>query len=351
MIPRIAVTLGEPAGIGPDIVARLTRRAVAAQLVVIGDPALLAEAASAHSVPLRIGAYDPEAPRTLHMPGSVLCEPVALRAPVVPGRLDPRNAAYVIETLARGSDGCLAGRFDALVTAPVHKGAINDGGVPFTGHTEFLAERARCDVVMMLTAEETAGADELRAPLRVALATTHLPLRAVPAALDSATLERTLRILRADLRDRFGIERPRIAVLGLNPHAGEGGHLGREEIDVIAPVVARLREEGFHLEGPLAADTAFASAGALRCDAILAMYHDQGLAPLKALSWGGVANVTLGLPYVRTSVDHGVALDQARSGRADPSSLVEATRLAVALAERKARATKSLWGGGELDGG
>jgi 4-hydroxythreonine-4-phosphate dehydrogenase len=348
VIPRIAVTLGEPAGIGPDIVARLTRRAVAAQLVVIGDPALLAEAAAAHSVPLRIAAFDPEAPRKLHMPGSVLCEPVALRAAVTAGTLDRRNSPYVVETLVRASDGCLGGRFEAMVTAPVHKGVINDAGVPFTGHTEFLAGRARCDVVMLLTAEQSG--DEGRAPLRVALATTHLPLRAVPDALDRATLERCLRVLRMDLRDRFGIERPRIAVLGLNPHAGEGGHLGREEIEVIAPVVEALRADGFHLDGPLAADTAFASGHAMRYDAILAMYHDQGLAPLKAVSWGGVANVTLGLPYVRTSVDHGVALDQARSARADPASLIEATRLAVQLAERKAGAN-SLWNGGELDGG
>jgi 4-hydroxythreonine-4-phosphate dehydrogenase len=245
-------------------------------------------------------------------------------ASVVPGKLDARNAPYVVDMLARAADGCLEGEFDALVTAPVQKSVINDAGIAFTGHTEFFAERAKCDVAMLLVAPG----------LRVALATTHLPLADVPAAITPTGLVRVLRIVHDDLRHRFGIDNPNIAVLGLNPHAGEGGHLGREEIDVIAPTLAALRADGMRLEGPLSADTAFVPAQRERFDAYLAMYHDQGLPVLKALGFGDSVNVTLGLPFVRTSVDHGTALALAGTGKADPASLIAAAKLAMELAAR-----------------
>ena len=261
---------------------------------------------------------------------------MSLSVPATPGALDPRNAAYVLATLARAAEGATTGEFAAIVTAPVHKGVINDAGVPFTGHTEFFAQRARRAVVMMLVATGDHGARN-GGDLRVALATTHLPLAAVPAAITRAALVRTLRILCDDLIAHFGIAAPRIAVLGLNPHAGEGGHLGREEIDEIAPAIAQLRAAGFDVAGPLPADTAFVPAQLARFDAVLAMYHDQGLPVLKHAGFGHAVNVTLGLPYVRTSVDHGTALDVAGSGNADVGSLVAATRLALALANRKAQ--------------
>lgn len=258
---------------------------------------------------------------------------MSLSAAAVPGTLDPRNAAYVLATLARAAEGATTGEFAAIVTAPVHKGVINDAGVPFTGHTEFFAQRARRAVVMMLVATGDHGARN-GGDLRVALATTHLPLKAVPAAITRASLVRTLRILCDDLIQHFRIAAPRIAVLGLNPHAGEGGHLGREEIDEIAPAIAQLRAAGFDIAGPLPADTAFVPAQLARFDAVLAMYHDQGLPVLKHAGFGHAVNVTLGLPYVRTSVDHGTALDVAGSGKADVGSLVAATELALKLAKR-----------------
>jgi 4-hydroxythreonine-4-phosphate dehydrogenase len=266
-------------------------------------------------------------------PGELRIVPMSLSAPAVPGTLDPRNAAYVLATLARAADGATSGEFDAIVTAPVHKGVINDAGVPFTGHTEFFAQRARREVVMMLVAAGGHGARN-GGDLRVALATTHLPLAAVPAAITRASLVRTLRILCDELIARFRVAAPRIAVLGLNPHAGEGGHLGREEIDEILPAIAQLRAAGFDVAGPLPADTAFVPAQLARFDAVLAMYHDQGLPVLKHAGFGHAVNVTLGLPYVRTSVDHGTALDLAGTGRADAGSLLAATRLAIELSKR-----------------
>jgi 4-hydroxythreonine-4-phosphate dehydrogenase len=257
-----------------------------------------------------------------------------LRTGATPGALDARNAPYVLATLARAADGATSGEFAAIVTAPVHKGVINDAGIPFTGHTEFFAQRARREVVMMLVAN--AGSARNGGDLRVALATTHLPLARVPAAITRANLVRTLRILCDDLILRFGIASPRIAVLGLNPHAGEGGHLGREEIDEISPAIAQLRAAGFDIGGPLPADTAFVPAQLARVDAVLAMYHDQGLPVLKHAGFGHAVNVSLGLPYVRTSVDHGTALDIAGTGQADVGSLIAATRLALELAAQRA---------------
>ena len=298
--------------------------------MAIADPALLAAAARSSRIALRVRPYEAEARIERRAPGDLCVVPMSLSAPATPGALDPRNAPYVLATLARAADGATSGEFAAIVTAPVHKGVINDAGVPFTGHTEFFAQRARREVVMMLVA----GGESARngGDLRVALATTHLPLAAVPAAITRVGLVRSLRILCDELILRFRIASPRIAVLGLNPHAGEGGHLGREEIDAIAPAIAQLRAAGFDVTGPLPADTAFVPAQLARFDAVLAMYHDQGLPVLKHAGFGHAVNVTLGLPYVRTSVDHGTALDIAGTGKADAGSLVAATRLAMQLA-------------------
>jgi 4-hydroxythreonine-4-phosphate dehydrogenase len=312
-LPVIAVTSGEPAGIGPDICLALSQRKFPARLVVLGDRALFA--ARAAQLGLDAGAIE-----IRHVP---------LRKSTPAGRLDPANAAYVIELLDVALAGCRSGEYAALVTAPLHKGVINEAGMPFTGHTEYLAEKTCTPrVVMML-----AGGG-----LRVALATTHLALKDVPAAITPPDLETTLRILHADMRAKFGIARPRILVAGLNPHAGEGGHMGREEIEVIAPVLDKLRAEGMELVGPLPADTLFTKNVLAGADAQLAMYHDQGLAVLKYAAFDEGINVTLGLPVIRTSVDHGTALDLAGSGKASPASLYAAVDAAIDMARRKAAA-------------
>lgn len=328
-LPRLAVTLGEPAGIGPELVAELARSDIAADLIAIGDADLLRRAAQTRGIALQLDDDDGGA-RSARRPGSLRIVPIEAAAPVTPGRLDRANAGHVLSILARAADGCMAGEFDAVVTAPVQKSIINDAGIPFSGHTEYFALRANAEVAMMLAAGH----------LRVALATTHLPLSAVPAAITRSGLEATLRIVHTDLQRKFGLAAPHILVLGLNPHAGEGGHLGREEIDVIEPALAGLRSEGLRLSGPLPADTAFLPTMLAQADAVLAMYHDQGLPVLKALGFGQAVNLTLGLPFIRTSVDHGTALDLAGRGTADPGSLLAATRLAVdlALRQRGARA-------------
>jgi 4-hydroxythreonine-4-phosphate dehydrogenase len=322
-IPRLALTPGEPAGIGPDLCVRLAQTDHGSELVVVGDPDLLQQSAANLGLPLTLIPQGPSAVPAPQRAGTLLIHPVPVARPVRPGHLDTANAGYVIETLKIGCDGCLSGSFDALVTGPVHKGIINDAGVPFTGHTEFLAARCGADPVMMLVAPG----------LRVALATTHIPLTRVSQAITTEGLRRTLRTLDQDLRSRFGIPRPRILVCGLNPHAGEGGHLGREEIEVIAPTLAALRKEGLRLTGPVPADTAFVPSHLAETDAVLAMYHDQGLPVLKHLGFGRAVNVTLGLPILRTSVDHGTALDLAGTGRADLGSL----RAAIACAEEMVR--------------
>ncbi len=312
--PVIAITSGEPAGIGPDICLDLPRREWPARVVVLGDRELIAARAAA------LGR-DASRIEVRHMP---------LRRPAAPGKLDPANAAYVLELLDVALAGCRSGEYAAMVTAPVHKGVINDAGIPFTGHTEYLAERtATPRVVMML-----AGAG-----LRVALATTHLALKDVPAAISRTDLTATLRILHDDLRSKFGIGRPRILVAGLNPHAGEGGHMGREEIEVIAPVLDALRGEGMDLVGPLPADTLFTRNVLVGSDAQLAMYHDQGLAVLKFAAFDEGINVTLGLPVIRTSVDHGTALDLAGSGKAASTSLFAAIDAAIDMARRRGPGT------------
>jgi 4-hydroxythreonine-4-phosphate dehydrogenase len=320
-VPRIIVTSGEPAGIGPDTCVVLAQSPWAADLVVAGDAGLLAATATALGLPLHIEDYDPSMAPAPHVPGRLRLIDLATAQPVTAGRLDPRNAAYVIGMLDRACDGCSSGEFAAMVTAPVQKSTLIDAGFPFTGHTEYLAERTRAALPVMML---------LSGNLRVALVTTHLALADVPRAITRERLQATLRIVRMDLKRHFGIAEPRIMVLGLNPHAGESGHLGREEIDVIDPVLRALRAEGFDLAGPLPADTAFAPAFLERADVVVAMYHDQGLPVLKHVGFGNAVNVTLGLPILRTSVDHGTALGLARSGKADAGSL----RAAMALAEQ-----------------
>ncbi|MET0377645.1 MAG: 4-hydroxythreonine-4-phosphate dehydrogenase PdxA [Spongiibacteraceae bacterium] len=329
MTHRIAITPGEPAGIGPDLVVTLAQTAQAAQLIAVASPQLLQQRAALLNLPLTIKPWTPDLPRTPHKGSELWVLPVELGTAVVPGQLNTANSRYVIETLAQAIDGCTRGEFDALVTAPVHKGVINEAGFPFSGHTEFFAERTHTDeVVMMLATEE----------LRVALVTTHLPLSQVSHHITPTHLRRVIEILHTDLRDKFGIAAPRILVLGLNPHAGEGGHLGREEIDVIEPCLHELRAQGFLLEGPLPADTAFTPKHLAQADAVLAMYHDQGLPVLKYQGFGRAVNITLGLPVVRTSVDHGTALDIAGSGNADSGSLHTALALAIRLAAARANA-------------
>ena len=324
--PLIAVTAGEPAGIGPDLCITLASRSLPARIVIVADLLLLQQ--RAHSLGLPLNSIPAYADGTVAGDFSILHVPLA--RPAQAGQLDAANAHYVLRTLELAADGCRTGQFDAMVTAPVHKGIINDAGIAFTGHTEFLAERLRAShVVMML-----AGGG-----MRVALATTHLPLHAVAAAITRVSLEQTLRVLHGDLITRFGIARPRIIVAGLNPHAGESGHLGREEIEIIVPVLQRLRAEGYDLVGPLPADTLFQPERLKQCDCVLAMYHDQGLPVLKYASFGGGINITLGLPIIRTSVDHGTALELAGTGKAKPDSLIAAIELAADLALRNRQTT------------
>jgi 4-hydroxythreonine-4-phosphate dehydrogenase len=319
--PLIAVTAGEPAGIGPDLCVGLARRRLAARIVVVADRELLASRARLLRVSLRLGNHPARA-------GALAVRHVPLARPAVPGRLDPANSRYVLRTLEAAADGCLAGEFDAMVTGPLQKSVINAAGIPFTGHTEYLAAHLKAGhVVMMLVG----------GGMRVALATTHLPLSEVARHITAESLERTLRVLRRDLAERFAIPRPRILVAGLNPHAGESGFLGREEADIIGPLLARLAREGFEVEGPLPADTLFHPRRLERCDCVLAMYHDQGLPVLKHASFGAGVNVTLGLPIIRTSVDHGTALELAGTGRAGRGSLIEAIRLAARLAAQRRR--------------
>lgn len=325
-LPRIVVTAGEPAGIGPDLCIMLAAQPLNAQLVVIADAEMLQARAQALKLPLHITAYDTSV-RQQHLGnGSLTVLHQAIKQPVVAGQLNASNSDYVLETLTTAVAGCLKAEFDAMVTAPVHKGIINDAGIAFSGHTEFLAELTHtAQVVMMLVSGHQADS------MRVALATTHLALKDVPDAITKQSLETTIRILYHDLVSKFGIQNPRVLVAGLNPHAGEDGYLGREEIDVINPVLTNLRNEGMNLVGALPADTLFAKHQLKHADAVLAMYHDQGLPVLKHASFGEGVNVTLGLPIVRTSVDHGTALDLAGTGKIEIGSLLAAIELAIQL--------------------
>jgi 4-hydroxythreonine-4-phosphate dehydrogenase len=319
--PLLALTCGEPAGIGPDLCALLAHERFPGRIVILGDPEVLRARARMRGIAWDVAAY----PGRGAAPAVSLL-PLAAPAPVHPGRLDPANGRHVVQLLERALAGCVAGEFDAMVTAPVQKSTINDAGIPFTGHTEFLAERTGTRRVVMLL---------VGGGLRVALATTHLPLAEVPRAITRELLEDVLRILDRDLRRRFGIARPRILVAGLNPHAGESGYLGREEIEVISPAIEALARDGIAVSGPFPADTLYTPRMLEGADATLAMFHDQGLPVLKHASFGRGVNVTLGLPIVRTSVDHGTALDRAGAGEVDAGSLREAVALAFELAGRR----------------
>ncbi|MCP5245026.1 MAG: 4-hydroxythreonine-4-phosphate dehydrogenase PdxA [Burkholderiales bacterium] len=321
-LPTLALTAGEPAGIGPDICLQIAQHTLPCKLVVIADKTLLKTRVQQLQIPVKLMDVDKQAPGH-HQAGYlyVAHQPIAEKA--IPGVLNSANAVYVLATLRNAVEGCRQNRYDAMVTAPIHKGVINDAGIAFTGHTEFLAELTASQTVMMLVG----------GGMRVALATTHLPLKDVPAAISPQNLESKLRIIQHDLIDRFALTHPRIAVAGLNPHAGESGHLGREEIDIITPVLEKLLHEGFQLDGPLPADTLFNPSRLKSFDCIFTMYHDQGLPVLKHASFGAGVNVTLGLPIIRTSVDHGTALDLAGTGGADSGSLLTAIELAIELAK------------------
>ena len=324
MLPRLALVPGEPAGIGPELCVRLAQQPrTDCTLLAFADPATLISAAATLGLPLQLIDEDAVA----KLPGDLRVRPVPNASPTTFGHTDPRNARAVIEALTCAAGACLTGELDGLVTGPVHKAAINAGGIAYTGTTELLAGHAGVEVVMMLANEV----------VRVALATTHLPLRQVADAIDAALLERVLRITDTALRQDFAIAAPVIAVLGLNPHAGEEGHLGREEIDTLIPVLERLRGEGLHLVGPLPADTAFLPQKLAGFDAVLAMYHDQGLPVLKYSGFEQAVNLTLGLPYPRVAVDHGTALDLAGRGLADPSSLEAAVATCARIAISRTR--------------
>ena len=319
---RLAITAGEPAGIGPDLCLMLAQHPSPCERVIIADPQLLRDRAQQLGLPVELLPFDPDALPVAQAAGQLHVLPVTLGTACTPGQLDAGNSAYVLKTLRLAGEGALSGLFDAIVTAPVHKGIINEAGVPFSGHTEFFAEQTATDQVVMM----------LACPgLRVALATTHLPLRQVADAITGPLIERVVRILHSDLVNKFGLSDPRILVCGLNPHAGEDGHLGREELDIIIPALERLRSEGIQLIGPLPADTLFTPKHLDHADAVLAMYHDQGLPVLKHKGFGNAVNITLGMPIIRTSVDHGTALDLAGTGQANPGSLQVALDTAIQM--------------------
>ena len=321
---RLAVTSGEPAGIGPDLVIQLAQQYWPMQLVVLADPDLLSQRAEQLGLPLKLTHYHADSPAEASQPGQLCVLPIQLRQPAEPGLLNPANAEYVIEMLTRATQGCLDHEFAALITGPVHKGVINEAGLKFSGHTELLAELSQTEQVVMMLA--TPG-------LRVALATTHLPLANVPKAITPSLLDRVMRITYQALQTDFAIKKPCLLVAGLNPHAGEDGHMGREELDVINPVLQQLQTEGMDIRGCYPADTLFTPNKLALADAVLAMYHDQGLPVLKHMGFGNAVNITLGLPFIRTSVDHGTALDLAGSGQADTGSFHYAIQVALEMLE------------------
>jgi len=321
-VPRIALTPGEPAGIGPDLCIQLAQQDLPCEIIVIASPQLLEERARQLGLPLHIKEFDSTLPASAQTAGCLTVLPVELAEPVLCGQLNPSNSRYVLKTITKATKGCMDAAFDAMVTGPVHKGVINDAGCAFSGHTEFIADITGGHPVMMLA---TPG-------LRVALATTHLPLSEVSSAITHTRLRTVIRILDHELRTPFGIAHPKILVCGLNPHAGENGHLGREEIDIMLPVLDTFRKQGLNLLGPLPADTLFTEKYLATADAVLAMYHDQGLPVLKHMGFGQAVNITLGLPIIRTSVDHGTALDLAGSGKADLGSLQFALQTALTMA-------------------
>ena len=313
------MTAGEPAGIGPDLALMASQKDFDCRLAVCADPTLLTERADRLGIAVSIVEWN----KQVHKPGRLAVIPVMLNTAAKAGQLNTANASYVLNTLQRAAHGCLQGEFDALVTGPLQKSVINDAGIHFTGHTEFLADLSRTSRVVMMLATDT---------LRVALATTHLPLRDVSAQITKELLSEVLLILHHELQTKFNLQQPRIVVCGLNPHAGEGGHLGTEEIDIIEPVLDALRIKGLNLIGPLPADTAFVPRQLEQADAVLAMYHDQGLPVLKHAGFGNAVNITLGLPFIRTSVDHGTALQLAGSGNIETGSLFHALNMAISMA-------------------
>ena len=322
MTKRIAITPGEPAGIGPDLIIAIAQQAWPVQIVVVASKSLISERAQQLNLPITLIDYDATAESTPQQAGSITVLDTPLAEPCIAGELNANNGAYVVDTLKIASDKNMTGEFDAIVTGPVNKGLINKSGIPFSGHTEYFAHQANCsDVVMMLATEG----------LRVALVTTHIPLEYVSKAITYERLQKVTRILHADLKNKFGIESPKIYACGINPHAGEDGHLGREEIDLMIPAFEELRAEGMDITGPLPADTIFQEKYLKEADAILSMYHDQGLPVLKYKGFGSSVNITLGLPFIRTSVDHGTALELAGTGQADSGSMMEAMRNAIKL--------------------
>lgn len=322
ILKKLAITPGEPAGVGPDLCIQYSQQPHNCQLVLIADPNLIQERAAILRLPIRLVKFQADM-TTPSGNGVIYYQPVPLIKKSIPGELNVNNARYVLNTLKIAIQGCQDNTFDALITGPIHKGIINEAGIPFTGHTEYLAEQTHTGkVVMMLATDE----------MKVALATTHLPLKSVPNAITRTSLIQVLTILHADLETRFGIPSPHILICGLNPHAGEDGHLGTEEQDIIIPVVEQLKAQGFNLTGPLPADTLFNEKNLAQADAVLAMYHDQGLPVLKYQGFGRAVNITLGLPIIRTSVDHGTALELAGSGQASTGSLQYAIQLALTMA-------------------
>ncbi len=325
MTLRIGITPGEPAGIGPDLLIRLAQQDWPVELVVCANAALLTERAAQLQLPLTLIAYDAAKPARPQQAGSLTIADFALAEPVVPGQLNAANGHYVINTLTYAGEKAVSGEFAAIVTGPVHKGIINQAGIPFSGHTEFFALQSNTPYVVMMLATEG---------LRVALATTHIPLAYVAKAITADRLTKVLTILHQDLQQKFAIANPRIYVCGLNPHAGEDGHLGREELDIISPTLQQLRQTGMDLVGPLPADTLFQPKYLDNADAVLAMYHDQGLPVLKHMGFGRSVNISLGLPLIRTSVDHGTALELAGTGNADAGSFFHALNQAMVLANK-----------------
>jgi 4-hydroxythreonine-4-phosphate dehydrogenase len=321
-IPRIIITPGEPAGVGPDVVVQAANQSFPAELIVIADPELLISRARQLECPIKLSLFDVNKPAKEHIPGTLKIIPATLSAHCVPGQINPDNSFYVMECLSIAIDHCLQHKTDALVTGPINKAAINTAGISFKGHTEFLAAQCNVDEVLMLFVVNN---------IKVALATTHIPLSAVPKAITIPHLISTITLLNEELRHRFGIAKPRIFVTGLNPHAGEEGLLGDEEIHVITPVIKKLRTANIDVRGPFPADTLFTEKHLAECDAILAMYHDQALPVVKHMGFHHAVNVTLGLPIIRTSVDHGTALDIAGTTQSDPGSLIAAINLAIRL--------------------
>lgn len=329
MIPRLALTPGEPAGVGPDLLIQTVQQSQQAQLVAFADPDMLAQRAQQLGLPLKILPLDTSAEPVATAAGTITVAAMPAAETVIPGQLNCSNAPYVLQTLDAAIASCQSGDCQAMITGPVQKSIINDAGISFSGHTEYLAQKTNsATVVMMLATKE----------LRVALATTHLPLRQVADAISAELLVDVLNVLHSDLHSKFNIARPVILVCGLNPHAGESGHLGREEIDIIEPVLQQLREQSMNIIGPLPADTLFTDKYLQRADAVLAMYHDQGLPVLKYQGFGRAANITLGLPIIRTSVDHGTALDLAATGTADNGSMITAIEVAMQMAAASAGA-------------